>query len=81
MHYDKAIQGDTQVLSDMEEWLSMAISGLNQQEKSLVLLVYQQDFTPTEAASVLEITPNHARVLLHKARAYLTDQFKKHEQG
>ena len=81
LHYEKAIQTNVHALSDMEEWLSMAINGLDAQEKSLVLLVYQQDFTPSEAATVLDITPNHARVLLHKARTYLTDQFRKHEQG
>lgn len=81
LHYDKADQVDPQKLAEMEEWLSIAIEGLSNQEKSLVLLVYQQDFTPTEAAEVLDITPNHARVLLHKARTYLTDHFKNHEKG
>jgi len=81
IHYDKMIQTEAHQLADMEEWLSIAIGGLNAQEKSLVLLVYQQEFTPTEAAEVLEIKPNHARVLLHKARTYLTDQFRKYEKG
>lgn len=80
LHYEKADHADSSRLTEMEEWLSIAIEGLSQQEKSLVLLVYQQDFTPKEAAEVLDITPNHARVLLHKARTYLTDHFKNHEQ-
>ncbi len=80
LHYEKAEQTDTNQLAEMEEWLSIAIENLSHQEKSLVLLVYQQDFTPKEAAEVLDITPNHARVLLHKARNYLTDHFKNHEQ-
>jgi len=81
MQYDQPVNTDNHSLSDMEEWLGHAIAGLKPQERSLVLLVYQQDFTPSEAAEVLSITPNHARVLLHKARSYLAEKFKNYEQG
>ena len=81
MEYDQPVQAGTHSLADMEEWLAHAISDLNQQERSLLLLVYQQDFTPSEAAEGLDITANHARVLLHKARKYLSDKFKHYEQG
>src|SRR5210317_2405975 len=51
--YDQPVQTSIHTLSDMEEWLAKAIEGLKPQERSLVLLVYQQDFTPSEAAEVL----------------------------
>lgn len=81
LHYEIPVQTNAHSLSDMEEWLAHAISELSPQERSLVLLVYQQDFTPSEAAEVLSIKPNHARVLLHKARTYLSEKFRNHEQG
>ena len=81
MQYDQHVDTHNHTLADMEEWLAHAIEGLKPQERSLVLLVYQQDFTPSEAAEVLNITPNHARVLLHKARAYLSEKFRNYEQG
>jgi RNA polymerase sigma-70 factor (ECF subfamily) len=73
---EEAIDEDNQSVAEMEEWLMHAISYLKEQERSLILLIYQQGFTPAEAAEVLGITPNHTRVLLHKVRSYLSDQFK-----
>ena len=48
LHYDIPVQTNAHSLSDMEEWLAHAIAELNPQERSLVLLVYQQDFTPED---------------------------------
>lgn len=81
LHYEQQFDTSRHSLSDMEEWLAHAIRELSEQERSLVLLVYQQEFTPSEAAEVLNITPNHARVLLHKARNYLSDNYKNYERG
>ncbi len=77
MAYEEAPSGASgRKVAELEDWLMHTINRLREQERSLVLLVYQQGFTPAEAAEVLEITPNHARVLLHKARTTLVDTFK-----
>ncbi len=73
---DSLIEDDSQSIAEMEEWLMYTIRNLKQQERSLILLVYQQGFTPAEAAEVLGIKANYARVLLHKIRTYLTEEFK-----
>jgi RNA polymerase sigma-70 factor (ECF subfamily) len=73
---DEAMGEDHQSVAEMEEWLMHTIRDMKEQERSLILLVYQQGFTPSEAAEVLGIKPNYARVLLHKIRSYLTEEFK-----
>lgn len=67
---------DPRAVAEMEEWLMQTISSLKAHERDLILLVYQQGFTPTEAAEIMGIKPNYARVMLHKIRAYLTEEFK-----
>ena len=71
---EPAVHGH-QNLADLEDWLMHAIAKLKPVERSLILLTSQQGMTPSEAAEVMDITPNHARVLLHKARSSLIKEF------
>lgn len=50
--------------------LQMALSGLSDIERDLLLLVAWEQLTVTEAAAVLGITPTAARSRLHRARTH-----------
>lgn len=60
-------------LNKWEEWLRHALESVPESEKTALLLVTQQGMTPTEAADVMKISPNHVRVLLNKVRARLRE--------
>jgi len=64
---------DNQAARIWEEWLQDALEKIPLPEKSALLLVAQQGMTPTEAADVMKLTPNHVRVLLNKARNRLKE--------
>jgi len=54
-----------------EDWLMHALQSVPESERTALLLVVQQDMSPAEAAEVMDVTPNHLRVLLHKVRQRL----------
>lgn len=56
-----------------EDWLAYALERVPESEKTALLLVSQQGMAPGEAAEIMNITPNHMRVLLHKARNRLRE--------
>jgi DNA-directed RNA polymerase specialized sigma24 family protein len=56
-----------------EDWLAYALKGVPESERTALLLVAQQGMAPAEAAEIMNITPNHLRVLLHKARNRLRE--------
>jgi RNA polymerase sigma-70 factor (ECF subfamily) len=56
-----------------EDWLAHALEQIPESEKTALLLVSQQGLAPGEAAEIMNITPNHVRVLLHKARNRLRE--------
>lgn len=56
-----------------EEWLLHALESVPESEKTALLLVTQQGMTPSEAAEVMKISPNHVRVLLNKVRNRLRE--------
>jgi RNA polymerase sigma-70 factor (ECF subfamily) len=62
-----------------EEWLMEALKSAPESERTALLLVAQQGMTPSEAAETMNLTPNHLRVLLNKARNRLKT-FRKEER-
>ena len=56
-----------------EEWLMRALDSVPESEKTALLLITQQGMTPSEAADVMQISPNHVRVLLNKVRNRLRE--------
>ncbi len=64
---------DRQAARIWEEWLLDALEKIPLPEKTALLLVAQQGMTPSEAADVMKLTPNHVRVLLNKARNRLKE--------
>lgn len=75
-HYPGDAEPDPRKRRDHEEWLSGAIETLSESERAVLLLNLQQGFEPSEIADILKITPNYARVLLHKARQGLRTKWK-----
>lgn len=75
-HYPADVEPDPRKRRDQEEWLGGAIGTLSESARAVLLLNLQQGFEPSEIADILKITPNHARVLLHKARHDLRTKWK-----
>ncbi|HKJ90029.1 MAG TPA: sigma-70 family RNA polymerase sigma factor [Oceanipulchritudo sp.] len=68
-HYPQAVDAeDPQTVLEWEEWLRHALTTFPETERTALLLVVQQEMKPSEAAEVLEVTPNHLRVILNRAR-------------
>ena len=56
-----------------------ALSRLSERDRMLLTLAYYQGFTLAEAAEVLEITEDNAKVALHRARKRLREELKGYE--
>ena len=56
-----------------------ALSRLSERDRMLLTLAYYQGFTLAEAAEVLEITEDNAKVALHRARKRLRKELKGYE--
>lgn len=63
--------GPASRLADLEEAFQRALAQLPEQQRTVLLLVHQQQLEQTAAAAVLGITPNALRVYLHRAREQL----------
>ncbi|MDO8542115.1 MAG: RNA polymerase sigma factor [Opitutaceae bacterium] len=59
--------------AELEEMLQLALAQLPEAQRTLVLLVYQQNLDHTTAAEMLGITGNALRVQLHRARQKLKE--------
>jgi RNA polymerase sigma-70 factor (ECF subfamily) len=68
--------GSGERMREWEDWLEFSLQKLPPKEREILLLTAQQGFSPAEAAVVLKMTDNHARVLLHKARKRLEEIWK-----
>lgn len=60
-------------LAEIEETFQRALSELPEAQRTVLLLVAQQQLEPAAAAAVLGITPNALRVQLHRARQRLRE--------
>lgn len=56
-----------------------ALSRLSERDRMLLTLAYYQGFTLAEAAEVLGITEDNAKVALHRARQRLRKELRGHE--
>ena len=62
---------DARRATELEEIFQRALAQLPEAQRSLLLLVHQQDLDPQTAAATLGITANALRVQLHRARQHL----------
>lgn len=58
-------------LADLAARLSGALEGLSRRDATAISLAVQFGFGPVEIGEALGITPNNAKVVLHRARARL----------
>lgn len=63
--------GDGRRLAELEELLQQAIAELPEAQRTVLLLIHQQELTPEAAAAVVGVTLNALRVQLHRARQHL----------
>jgi RNA polymerase sigma factor (sigma-70 family) len=56
-----------------------ALSKLSERDRMLLTMAYYEGFTIAEAADVLEITEDNAKVALHRARQRLRKELRGHE--
>lgn len=64
---------ENQRLAALEEVFQQALTQLPENQRTLLLLVYQQNLAPREIAEMLSITENALRVQLHRARQRLKE--------
>jgi len=70
--YVAAPEGDnSRSLSELEEAFQLALAQLPEAQRSLLLLIHQQDLDHRTVAATLGITVNAVRVQLHRARQHL----------
>ena len=62
---------DARRATELEEIFQRALAQLPEAQRSLLLLVHQQDLDPPTAAATLGLTANALRVQLHRARQHL----------
>jgi RNA polymerase sigma-70 factor, ECF subfamily len=67
---------DSAVLSALREEIDAALRTLPPMQRQLIELVTFEEFTPTEAAQLLEIPPGTARWHVHEARKALRTQLQ-----
>jgi RNA polymerase sigma-70 factor (ECF subfamily) len=60
-------------LGELAQLVSGCIAGLSKRDATAVAMVTYFDFTPTEVAKALGMTPNAAKVAIHRARRRLRD--------
>jgi RNA polymerase sigma-70 factor (ECF subfamily) len=60
-------------LSDLARVVDGCITGLSKRDATAVAMVTYFDFTPSEVAAALGMTPNAAKVAVHRARRRLRD--------
>ncbi len=60
--------------ADQRMWVEKVLAGLPERDRMVLLLAYFDDLSMAEVAQVLEVTENHAKVLLFRAR----DRFRRH---
>jgi RNA polymerase sigma factor (sigma-70 family) len=60
-------------LGELAQLVSGCIAGLSKRDATAVAMVTYFDFSPTEVASALGMTPNAAKVAIHRARRRLRD--------
>jgi RNA polymerase sigma-70 factor (ECF subfamily) len=60
-------------LSELARLVDGYISGLSKRDATAVAMVTYFDFTPTEVANALGMTPNAAKVAIHRARRRMRD--------
>ncbi len=58
-------------LSDLVSRLGGALDGMSRRDATAITLAAQFGFGPSEIAEALSITPNNAKVVLHRARTRL----------
>lgn len=58
-------------LTDLVRQLGIALDGMSRRDATAITLAAQFGFGPTEIAEALSITPNNAKVVLHRARTRL----------
>lgn len=64
---------DSRRLAGLEEAFQRALEQLPEAQRSLLLLVHQQELPPREIAGMLGVTENALRVQLHRARQRLKE--------
>jgi RNA polymerase sigma-70 factor (ECF subfamily) len=60
-------------LSELARLVDGYVAGLSKRDSTAVAMVTYFDFTPTEVAEALGMTPNAAKVAVHRARRRLRD--------
>lgn len=60
-------------LSELARLVDGCIAGLSKRDATAVAMVTYFDFTPTEVAQALGMTPNAAKVAIHRARRRMRD--------
>lgn len=60
-------------LGELARLVDGAVAGLSKRDATAVAMVTYFDFTPTEVAEALGMTPNAAKVAVHRARRRLRD--------
>ncbi|MBI2706144.1 MAG: sigma-70 family RNA polymerase sigma factor [Actinobacteria bacterium] len=60
-------------LNDLARLVDGCIAGLSKRDATAVAMVTYFDFTPTEVAQALGMTPNAAKVAIHRARRRMRD--------
>lgn len=58
-------------LAELAAGVRVAIGGLSRRDATAITLAAQFGFSPGEIAEALDMTPNNAKVVLHRARARL----------
>jgi RNA polymerase sigma factor (sigma-70 family) len=65
-------------LTELASHVRAALDGLSRRDVVAVSLVAQFGFGPAEVAEALGITPNNAKVVLHRARRRLAAEMERH---
>lgn len=68
---DDAGPAELSELADMASQLRIGVARLSERDATVLSLSVQFGFGPREIADALGITPNHAKVVLHRARKRL----------
>lgn len=68
---DDAGPAELSELADMASQLKVGLARLSERDATVLSMSVQFGFGPTEIADALGITPNHAKVVLHRARKRL----------
>jgi hypothetical protein len=65
--------GELSELSELATLVEGCLAGLTKRDATAVAMVTYFDFTPTEVAKALGMTPNAAKVAIHRARRRMRD--------